>query len=44
MPLLEIDNLQVGFATEGGLVRAVDGVSLTLESGRTLGIRVGRCL
>jgi len=38
VPLLEIDNLQVGFTTEAGLVRAVDGVSLTLESGRTLGV------
>jgi peptide/nickel transport system ATP-binding protein len=38
VPLLEIDNLQVGFATEAGLVRAVDGVSLSLEAGRTLGI------
>jgi peptide/nickel transport system ATP-binding protein len=38
LPLLDIDNLQVGFATEAGLVRAVDGVSLTLEPGRTLGV------
>ncbi len=38
MPLLEIDNLQVGFATEAGLVRAVDGVSLDLAAGRTLGV------
>jgi peptide/nickel transport system ATP-binding protein len=38
VPLLEIDNLQVGFVTEAGLVRAVDGVSLTLEAGRTLGV------
>jgi peptide/nickel transport system ATP-binding protein len=38
VPLLEIDNLQVGFTTEAGLVRAVDGVSLQLEAGRTLGV------
>ena len=38
MPLLEIDNLQVGFHTEAGLLRAVDGVSLSLEAGRTLGV------
>ena len=38
MALLEIDNLQVGFNTEAGLVRAVDGVSLRLEPGQTLGV------
>lgn len=38
VPLLDIDNLQVGFATEAGLVRAVDGVSLQLDAGRTLGV------
>ena len=38
MTLLEIDNLQVGFDTEAGLLRAVDGVSLRLEAGQTLGI------
>jgi oligopeptide/dipeptide ABC transporter ATP-binding protein len=36
--LLEIDNLRVGFDTEAGLVRAVDGVSLALEPGQTLGL------
>ena len=30
MPLLEIDNLQVGFDTEAGLLRAVDGVSMSV--------------
>ena len=35
--LLETD-LRTGFRTPGGLVRAVDGVSLTLDRGRTLGI------
>ncbi|MDE2394640.1 MAG: ABC transporter ATP-binding protein [Burkholderiales bacterium] len=38
MALLEIDRLQVGFDTEAGLLRAVDGVSLRLEAGRTLGL------
>ncbi len=38
MPLLEIDNLKVGFDTEAGLVQAVDGVSLSLDKGRTLGL------
>jgi oligopeptide/dipeptide ABC transporter ATP-binding protein len=36
--LLEIDDLQVGFETDAGLVHAVDGVSLLLSPGRTLGL------
>ena len=36
--LLEIDNLQVGFDTEAGLMHAVGGVSLKLDKGRTLGL------
>jgi oligopeptide/dipeptide ABC transporter ATP-binding protein len=36
--LLEVTDLRTGFRTAGGLVRAVDGVSLTLDRGRTLGI------
>jgi len=36
--LLEIDDLAIGFQTEAGLLRAVDGVSLRLEKGRTLGL------
>ncbi len=36
--LLEIESLESGFDTEGGLVRAVDGVSFELEKGCTLGI------
>jgi peptide/nickel transport system ATP-binding protein len=36
--LLEIRNLCVHFATDDGLVRAVDGLSLSLDRGRTLGI------
>ncbi len=37
-PLLEVDDLRVEFATEDGVVHAVDGVSLAVEEGRTLGI------
>ncbi|MBY0338044.1 MAG: ABC transporter ATP-binding protein [Acetobacteraceae bacterium] len=38
MPLLAIDNLRTVFRTSGGDVPAVDGVSLSVERGRTLGI------
>ena len=38
MPLLEIDNLSVDFPSAGGVLRAVDGVSLSLEEGEVLGI------
>ena len=38
MALLEIDELKVGFHTEAGMLRAVDGVSFSLEKGRTLGL------
>ncbi len=37
-PLLEVNDLRTHFTTERGLVRAVDGVSLTLERGVSLGI------
>ncbi|MGI8802456.1 MAG: ABC transporter ATP-binding protein [Solirubrobacteraceae bacterium] len=37
-PLLEVDDLRVEFATEDGVVHAVDGVSYRVERGRTLGI------
>ena len=37
-PFLSVENLSVKFPTEDGLVLAVDGVSLTLERGKTLAI------
>jgi len=37
-PLLEIEDLRVHFPTAAGPVRAVDGLSLTVERGRTLGV------
>ena len=36
--LLEIKNLKTHFHLQEGIVRAVDGVSLEIERGRTLGI------
>ncbi|MEB3850980.1 MAG: ABC transporter ATP-binding protein [Desulfurococcales archaeon] len=38
MPLLEIENLRTYFYTLRGVVKAVDGVSLTLDRGESLGI------
>ncbi len=37
-PLLELRNLDTVFPTRRGLVRAVDGVSLSLQRGEILGI------
>jgi peptide/nickel transport system ATP-binding protein len=37
-PLLEVTDLETHFETPRGIVRAVDGVSFTLERGRTLGV------
>jgi len=36
--LLEIRGLKTHFATDDGMVRAVDGVDLTIDSGETLGV------
>ena len=38
MPFLEVRDLVVRFPTDDGVVKAVDGLSFTLERGRTLGI------
>jgi peptide/nickel transport system ATP-binding protein len=37
-PLLEIRGLKTHFATDDGMVRAVDGVDLTIGRGETLGV------
>jgi oligopeptide/dipeptide ABC transporter ATP-binding protein len=37
-PLLEVQDLVTGFDTDAGRMIAVDGVSFTLDAGRTLGI------
>jgi peptide/nickel transport system ATP-binding protein len=38
MALLEIEDLRVRFRTRDGVVKAVDGVSLSVERGQTLGV------
>ncbi len=38
MPLLEIEDLHVDFPTQGGVLHAVEGVSLALDEGEVLGI------
>lgn len=37
-PLLELDNLEMHFPTRHGPLKAVDGVSLTIQHGETLGL------
>jgi oligopeptide/dipeptide ABC transporter ATP-binding protein len=36
--LLRVENLRTYFHTQGGTVRAVDGVDLSIEAGKTLGV------
>jgi dipeptide transport system ATP-binding protein len=38
MPLLDVRNLSVSFATRGGAFRAVDGVDLAIDAGEVLAI------
>ncbi len=38
MPLLEVNDLRTHFFTREGTVRAVDGISFSVEKGKTLGI------
>ena len=38
MPLLEVKDLRTHFQTDDGIVKAVDGVSFSIEKGQTLGI------
>src|SRR3981081_636573 len=37
-PLLELQNLRTYFYTDSGVARAVDGVSLTVGAGETVGV------
>ncbi len=38
MALLEVEDLRVHFKTDDGVVKAVDGISYSVEAGQTLGI------
>jgi oligopeptide/dipeptide ABC transporter ATP-binding protein len=38
VPILELDDLQIEFSTRAGALRAVDGVSLSIAPGETLGL------
>jgi peptide/nickel transport system ATP-binding protein len=37
-PLLSVEDLRVSFRTDDGVVHAVDGISYTVQTGKTLGI------
>ncbi len=37
-PLLSVEDLRVSFRTDDGIVHAVDGISYTVQQGKTLGI------
>ncbi len=37
-PLLQVEGLRVAFPTEDGVVHAVDGISYSIDKGKTLGI------
>jgi peptide/nickel transport system ATP-binding protein len=37
-PLLQVEDLRVAFHTEDGVVHAVDGISYSVDTGKTLGI------
>ena len=36
--LLEVEDLRVQFVTDDGVVHAVDGISYSVDTGKTLGI------
>ena len=40
-PLLEVEDLKTHFRTDLGMVRAVDGVSFTLDRGKTIALGHG---
>jgi peptide/nickel transport system ATP-binding protein len=37
-PFLQVKDLKISFPTDDGVVHSVDGVSFSLERGKTLGI------